>query len=140
MSDIAARRPCSTKGISFQKNKLYEKMEDYTWPDALGGLFFRYNLRMIPLSGDEYAAPGGHPLVPRELVRLALDNDELVPWFQPVVSARTGKLTGCEIRMRQRVTRTAVSPPEAFIMQAEISGLIVPVTCRLMEKAKDRLL
>lgn len=25
-------------------------------------------------------------------------------------------------------------------MQAEISGLIVPVTCRLMEKAKDRLL
>ncbi|HBE6203211.1 TPA: EAL domain-containing protein, partial [Escherichia coli] len=48
---------------------------------------------------------GGHPLVPRELVRLALDNDELVPWFQPVVSARTGKLTGCEILMRQRVTR-----------------------------------
>ncbi|HFQ8553832.1 TPA: cyclic diguanylate phosphodiesterase [Escherichia coli] len=81
-----------------------------------------------------------HPLVPRELVRLAQDNDELVPWFQPVVSARTGKLTGCEIPMRQRVTRTAVSPQEAFIMQAEISGLIVPVTCRLMEKAKDRLL
>ncbi len=24
--------------------------------DDLGGLFFRYNLRMIPLSGDEYAA------------------------------------------------------------------------------------
>ncbi len=27
--------------------------------DDLGGLFFRYNLRMIPLSGDEYAALGG---------------------------------------------------------------------------------
>ncbi|HAX5270075.1 TPA: EAL domain-containing protein, partial [Escherichia coli] len=81
---------------------------------------------MTPLSGDEYAVPGRHPLVPRELVRLALDNDELVPWFQPVVSARTGKLTGCEILMRQRVTRIAVSLPEAFIMQVEISGLIVP--------------
>lgn len=34
----------------------------------------------------------GHPHVPRELVRLALDNDELVPWFQPVVSARTDNL------------------------------------------------
>lgn len=140
VSDIAARRQRSTKTISFQKNKLYEKMgitHDLTlWRD----LFFRHNLRMTPLSGDEYAVPGGLPLVPRELVRLALDNDELVPWFQPVVSACTGRLTGCEILMRQRATRTAVSLPEAFIMQAEISGLIVPVTCGLMEKAKDALL
>lgn len=140
VSDIAAHRQRSTKTISFQKNKLYEKMgitHDLTlWRD----LFFRHNLRMMPLSGDEYVVPGGYPLVPRELIRLALDNDELVPWFQPVVSAHTGKLIGCEILMRQRVNRTAVSLPEAFIMQAEISGLIVPVTCRLMEKAKDVLL
>lgn len=52
-------------------------MADYPCLDALAGHFFRYNLRMIPLSGDEYADLGGHPLVPRELVRLTLDNDEL---------------------------------------------------------------
>lgn len=40
VSDIAARRPCSTKSISFQKNKLYEKMEDYPWLTIWGDFFF----------------------------------------------------------------------------------------------------
>lgn len=140
VSDIAEYRHRTVKTVSFQKNRLYKKMginQDLTfWRD----LIFRHKMNLIPLTVRNESVTNRQSLVPGGLVRLALDNDELIPWLQPVVCARTGEITGCEILMRQRINRTEAALSEAFIVQAENSGLIVPITCRLMDKVKNILL
>lgn len=70
----------------------------------------------------------------------ALENEELVPWFQPIVCAHTGHLSGCEILIRRKDQQSVEGIPKTFISQIEDSGRIVPVTCSIMEKTTEILL
>lgn len=70
----------------------------------------------------------------------ALKNEELVQWFQPIACAHTGRLSGCKTHIRWKDQQSDEDIPETFIFQVEYSGLIVSVTCSIMEKASEILL
>ncbi|EFA4039829.1 TPA: EAL domain-containing protein [Escherichia coli] len=144
VSDIAAYRKRSEKTISLQKSALYLKLgirNDVTfWRE----LVLRHNLTITALVENastlikDYSDK--HYLVTQETVRQVLHNNELVPWYQPIISANTGEMIGCEVLMRRRTKQMETCCSETFITQVETSGLIVPGTCRLMELMTELLL
>jgi sensor c-di-GMP phosphodiesterase-like protein len=74
---------------------------------------------------------------PVDAMERALENGEFVPYYQPIVDLRTGKIVGAEVLMRWRKGDGTVVPPALFIPLAESSGLIVPMTRALMVAARD---
>ena len=60
-------------------------------------------------------------------LRRALQNGEIVPWFQPVVDLRTGRVLGCEALARWQHPERGLLEPDAFIAHAEETGAIVPL-------------
>ncbi|CAN5533773.1 hypothetical protein BH10ACI4_BH10ACI4_15780 [soil metagenome] len=65
----------------------------------------------------------------------ALEKDELVPFFQPVVELRTGKLRGFEVLARWHHPEHGPILPRNFIALAEEHGLIEELTRQVCCKA-----
>jgi diguanylate cyclase (GGDEF)-like protein/PAS domain S-box-containing protein len=72
--------------------------------------------------------------VEREL-RHALDRDELALHYQPVVSLRTGEISGLEALVRWRHPERGLLDPAEFVSIAEDSGLIEPIGRWVQERA-----
>jgi sensor c-di-GMP phosphodiesterase-like protein len=64
----------------------------------------------------------------------ALKADEFVPYYQPVVDIRSGRLRGAEVLIRWRKPDGTIVPPAAFIPLAESTGLIIDITRALMRR------
>jgi diguanylate cyclase (GGDEF)-like protein/PAS domain S-box-containing protein len=60
-------------------------------------------------------------------LRTAIDEDQLVLHYQPVVSLLDGRVTGVEALVRWQHPTDGLLGPGAFIAAAEQSGLIVPL-------------
>lgn len=84
---------------------------------AIGALYFRRNRN--------------DPLVQ---FREAIKNGEIVPFFQPTIDIKTGKLVGAEVLARWRRPDGTMVSPANFIPLAERSGLIYPMTQALMRR------
>jgi EAL domain-containing protein (putative c-di-GMP-specific phosphodiesterase class I) len=67
--------------------------------------------------------------------REAIKNGEIVPFFQPTIDIKTGKLAGAEVLARWRKSDGTMVAPANFIPLAERSGLIYPMTQALMKQA-----
>ena len=68
-------------------------------------------------------------------LRRAVDDDDVVPHFQPLIDLDSGRLVGVEMLARwPHPARGMISPAE-FIPLAEDSGLIGPMTISLMRQA-----
>jgi PAS domain S-box-containing protein len=67
--------------------------------------------------------------------RAGLQNDEFVPFFQPVVTLRTGEVAGVEVLARWLHKTLGVIPPGDFIATAEQEGLIGDLTAMVISKA-----
>jgi PAS domain S-box-containing protein len=67
-------------------------------------------------------------------LRKALDGDEIVPYFQPIVELRTGILIGFEALARWRHPIQGLVPPDVFIPLAEENGLIGILTRNLLRR------
>lgn len=76
---------------------------------------------------------------PYEQVAEALKRGEIVPWYQPVMDAHTGIMTGVEVLARHVKPDGSVIPPDRFIPVAESSDLIIPLTRSLMARASREL-
>ncbi|WP_049857277.1 EAL domain-containing protein [Trabulsiella odontotermitis] len=72
-------------------------------------------------------------------LQMAILRGQIIPWYQPVVDSRTGALTGCEVLARWQVSPERMIPPDDFIALAETSGLIIPMTRRLMRQVAQDL-
>jgi diguanylate cyclase (GGDEF)-like protein/PAS domain S-box-containing protein len=72
--------------------------------------------------------------VEREL-RHALDRDELILHYQPVVNLRTGEVTGIEALVRWQHPERGLLDPAEFVSIAEDSGLIEPIGRWVQERA-----
>jgi EAL domain-containing protein (putative c-di-GMP-specific phosphodiesterase class I) len=68
-------------------------------------------------------------------LRRALENNEFVPYFQPKVDLRTGRVIGAEALLRWNHPTQASVSPDVFIPLAEQTGLIVPVTLQVISAA-----
>jgi len=69
----------------------------------------------------------------------AITNNEIRPYYQPVINLRTGELEGCEVLCRWEKRNGVIVPPTAFIDYAEATGLAIPMTLSLMEQVKRDL-
>ena len=68
-------------------------------------------------------------------LRNALDNKELEPYYQPIVSLETGTLIGFEALARWNHPRRGVLNPAVFIPLAEDTGMIIDVDRWILRKA-----
>jgi len=68
-------------------------------------------------------------------IRAAIEADEFIPFFQPLISLETGDLNGFEVLARWNSPRRGLIEPDDFIGVAEQSGQIAPLSMRVMEKA-----
>lgn len=69
----------------------------------------------------------------------AIVHGELKPYYQPVISLKTGRLVGCEMLCRWEKSNGEIVPPGAFIDYAEQSGLALPMTVSLMQQLRSDL-
>lgn len=76
----------------------------------------------------------GHRLGLDEL-RRALDDDQIVPWYQPKVSFATGEWVGMEALARWQHPEYGLVSPGRFIPLAENNGLIDQVTEIIINKS-----
>ena len=75
---------------------------------------------------------------PYKLLAKAIDDGEVIPWYQPIVRADSGTIYGVEVLARWFTVSGTVIPPDIFIPLAERTGLIIPLTQKLLiQVAKD---
>jgi EAL domain-containing protein (putative c-di-GMP-specific phosphodiesterase class I) len=65
----------------------------------------------------------------------AIEHDELVPCFQPLIELRTGRLAGFEVLMRWEHPQSSLVMPDNFILLAEENGLLGHVMGQILRKA-----
>jgi diguanylate cyclase (GGDEF)-like protein/PAS domain S-box-containing protein len=68
------------------------------------------------------------------MLRQALQNEQLVLYYQPQVSVKTGKLIGVEALLRWKHPELGLVPAREFIGLAEKTGLIIPIGEWVMER------
>lgn len=65
---------------------------------------------------------------------LALQENQFVPYFQPLVTLRTGQLAGFEVLARWQHPTRGLIPPSCFIAIAERDGWIDELTRQILQK------
>lgn len=91
----------------------------------------------IALFDEQMQASAARRLDTERALRVAIDNGEIQLAYQPIVDLRTGSLAGFEGLARWLHPERGIVSPGEFIPVAEESGLIVPMTERLMELAVE---
>lgn len=70
----------------------------------------------------------------QQALELAIENDELILYYQPKVNLLTGNIIGAEALVRWNVGKGDIIPPSVFIPLAESSGLLHDLTVRLLDQ------
>ncbi len=68
-------------------------------------------------------------------LRRAIDNEEFVTYYQPVVDLASMKIVGLEALVRWQHPRLGVLPPSEFLGLAEDTGLILDISTSVMRSA-----
>jgi EAL domain-containing protein (putative c-di-GMP-specific phosphodiesterase class I) len=72
-------------------------------------------------------------------LRLAIDRDELELFYQPIMNLENMTLAGFEALVRWNHPRRGLISPDDFIGSSEATGLIVPMTVHILERACGQL-
>lgn len=78
-------------------------------------------------------------LVSPEALRMAIEQNQLVPFFQPKVAVKTGSIIGVEALARWNHPERGLIPPNMFIPVAEKNGLIDLLTKDIFRKALQQV-
>lgn len=71
---------------------------------------------------------------PTHELQRALEANEFIPYFQPVVRSKNAEWAGAEVLMRWQHPKEGLVRPDLFIPLAEDCGLIVPMTRSLLRQ------
>lgn len=74
------------------------------------------------------------PGLTQEALERAIENDELILYYQPKVSLLDGRVVGAEALVRWNVGEGVIIPPSVFIPLAESSGLLHDLTIGLLDQ------
>ena len=72
-------------------------------------------------------------------LRLALEREEFIVYFQPIVDVKTQRLAGAEALVRWRHPQRGLVSPNDFIPLAEETGLIRPIGAWVLERVCQTL-
>jgi diguanylate cyclase (GGDEF)-like protein len=72
-------------------------------------------------------------------LRKALVQDELLPYYQPIIDLRQGRCIGFEALVRWRHPTHGLISPDAFIPIAEESGLLPRLTLQMLRRSAEQL-
>jgi PAS domain S-box-containing protein len=80
-------------------------------------------------------------MIPNYVVdlRRGIEGGEIVPYFQPLIELRTGKLIGLEVLSRWKHPLRGMVPPDEFIRMAEDAGCIGELMERVLLLAFETL-
>ena len=94
--------------------------------------------RLRHFRADDIAGRPVHTLASRHNpiaeIEAALIADEFIPYYQPIIDIKSGKLLGAEVLVRWRKSDGTIIAPGAFIPLVELSGLILDLTRSLMRQ------
>ena len=68
-------------------------------------------------------------------LRRAVEHEEIVPWFQPVVDAASGAVCGVEVLARWNHPTQGLVMPDAFVPIAEELGIIGRIDASIFDQA-----
>ncbi len=72
-------------------------------------------------------------------LRHAIERDEFVTYYQPIVCLKTMRLVGFESLIRWNHPTRGLVPPADFIPVTEVTNLIVPITLWILRKSCNQL-
>jgi diguanylate cyclase (GGDEF)-like protein len=72
-------------------------------------------------------------------LRYAVERDELVTFYQPIIDLDSLELIGFEALMRWNHPQRGLVPPNEFIPVSEVTGLIVPMTLWILKNACQQM-
>jgi len=75
----------------------------------------------------------------RHELRMAIERNEMVPYFQPIIDLVTGRLIGFEALARWRHEDRGLLTPDAFLPMAEERGLIGDLGANILRSALAQL-
>lgn len=73
------------------------------------------------------------------LLRLAVDNDKIIPHYQPIIDVKTGSVAAVEALARWYDEQLGWIPPSTFIPMAEESGFIEELGEKVAKRAVEDL-
>ncbi|MGL6071569.1 EAL domain-containing protein [Craterilacuibacter sp.] len=108
------------------------------WPAFLAESWARYHPMLVLLlllssgGGWFYYQWLKQPRPAAEVIAIAVEKQEFIPFLQPLFDARSGQLTGAEVLLRWQHPRDGLLSPFAFIEAVEKSGYMGRITRQLM--------
>ncbi|MGO0882848.1 bifunctional diguanylate cyclase/phosphodiesterase [Clostridioides difficile] len=90
--------------------------------------------KRVEIYSEEFDKQMIHNEQIKRAVEKALDNDEIIPFFQPKVDINSHKLVGAEALARWITKDGKLRPPGEFISVCEKTGLITAVDMTIFEK------
>ena len=72
-------------------------------------------------------------------LRYAIERDELVAFYQPIIDLDSLELIGFEALMRWNHPQRGLVPPVEFIPVSEVTGLIVPLTLWILKNSCQQM-
>lgn len=113
--------PVTTRSTTSGAEELLSRAETALWKAKAGGG------DRIQLFDDELRRITLQRLRIEEDLEQAIDNDQLVLYYQPVVEIATGRLVGFEALLRWNHPVEGLLAPDAFMETAERTNLILPI-------------
>ena len=65
----------------------------------------------------------------------AIENNEMVPFYQPIIEVKTGRIIGAEALIRWFNPQRGMVSPLDFIPLAEDNGMIIPIGAQILKQA-----